>query len=105
MKKCIHPVVLSLCILAACDEEQPRQTPTEPAQAVAPAAPSWSVAADSAEATYVCPQGPRAARPVEAGAEGDFNGNGVICDLFAERAPARAGAVLSMDDIRQLPAR
>ena len=106
MSKRFFPIVLSLSILAAaCDEEQPKQTPTEPMAAVVVMAPSLSVSADSAEVKYLCPQGPRAARRVEAGAEGDFNGNGVICDLYAQRMPSGAGAVLSMDDVPQLPAR
>ena len=106
MKNRLYPIALSLSILAAaCDQEQPQQTPTEPVNAAAPAAPSLSVAGDSAAAVeFICPQGPLAARKVEAGAEGDFNGNGVICDLYSQRVPSRAGAVISMDDVRTLPA-
>jgi len=106
MSKRVLPIVLFLSILAAaCDEAQPKQSPTEPTSAAVVEAPSLSVSADAAEVKYICPQGPRAARQVEAGAEGDFNGNGVVCDLYAQRTPSGMGAVLSMDDVPQLPAR
>jgi hypothetical protein len=104
MNKRAFPIALLAQLAVACEPEQARPTPTEVA-IEASAAPSLEVAGETAPVDYLCPQGPLASRKVEPGAEGDFNGNGVICDLYAQRSPSRAGAVISMDDVPTLPAR
>ena len=106
MNKRVFPIAMLALLAVACEPEQAQPTPTEVAieATAAPSGLSLDVAGETAALEYLCPQGPLASRKVEPGAEGDFNGNGVICDLYAQRSPSRAGAVISMDDVPALPA-